>query len=145
MKVVSAAKKKGEKHAYYRPAFVKKAVGVGVKPKKIVAYHDSRKEFRLDPAGYFILKVFYTKHQIGARFCNNDHVPKYDFVGKHAEEIYATIVRTKITNDAMHLAYIGHELHKAEVAMKLHLNFVQDSPLDYSMKTKKKESNNLPE
>lgn len=143
MKVVSAAKDSKDKNSYYRPAFVKKVIGV--KAKKIVSHYDSRKEFRLDPAGYFILKVFYAKKQIGARFCNNDHVPKYDFVGKSAEEIYATIVRMNITHNTMHLAYIGHELHKAEVAMKLHLNFVQDSPLDYTMKTKKKESDNLPE
>ncbi len=143
MKVVSAAKDSKDKHSYYRPAFVKKAIGV--KAKKIASHYNSRKEFRLDPAGYFILKVFYTKELIGARFCSNDHIPKYDFVGKNAEEIYATIVRMKITHNMMHLAYIGHELHKAEVAMKLHLNFVQDSPLDYSKKTKKKESDNLPE
>lgn len=143
MRIASATEKERKKHPYHRPAFIKKAIGA--KPKHIAASYDSRKEFRLDPAGYFIIKVFYAKKIIGARFCTNDHLPRYDITGTNAEEIAQTIARMHLATAPGHFAYLGHELHKAEVALNLHLNFVQDSPLDYSKKTKKKESDNLPE
>jgi hypothetical protein len=143
MRIIPPPKSHREKYPYHRPAFIKKVVGV--KTKRITAKYDSRKQFKLDPVGYFIIKVFYQKHRIGARFCTYDNVPRYDITGKNAEEVAMTIVRMKLTGNAMHLAYLGHELHKAETALKLRLNFVQDSPLDYSKRTKKKESDNLPE
>jgi len=143
MRTLKAPKKHAAKHPYHRPAFIRKVIGV--KAKSVRASYDSRREFRLDPAGYFIFKVFYAKKQIGARFCTSDHVPRYDIIGKNAEEIAQTISRMKLVTAPGHYAYVGHELHKAEVALHLHLNFVQDSPLDYAKKTKKKESDNLPE
>ena len=62
-----------------------------------------------------------------------------DVVGTDAEAIAQTIVREGFVSSLQHAAYLGHELHKAEVALKLRLNFVQDSELDFSKKTMKKE------
>jgi dihydropteroate synthase len=132
-----------EKHPYHRPAFVRKVVGA--KPTRIRASYQSIREWRQDPKGYFIIKVFYAEKYFGARFCTNDGVPRYDIVGNGAEAIVQTIVRMGLVTSLQHAAYLGHELHKAEIALKLHLGFVQDSELDFSRKTKKKESDNLPE
>jgi dihydropteroate synthase len=118
---------------------------VGVKAKTLKAHYDSRKEWRADPKGYFLIKVFYSKGYFGARFCTYDSVPQYDIVGTDAEAIVQTIVREGLVSSLQHAAYLGHEIHKAETAFRLRLNYVQDSPLDYSKKTKKKESDNLPE
>lgn len=111
--------------------------------KRIEASYDSRSEWRQDPAGYFIIKVFYDDGYFGARFCTNDHVPKMDIVGKDAEAIVQTIVREKLVTSLQHAAYLGHELHKAEVALALKLEFVQDKELDFSKRTTKKESSNV--
>lgn len=140
---VSVSKRVREKHPHHRPAFVKKVVGV--KPRMVKASYHSHKEWRMDPKGYVIIKVFYVKKYFGARFCTPDGTPRVDVIGTDAEEIVQTLVREGLVSSLQHAAYLGHELHKAEVALKFHLNFVQDSELDFSRKTKKKESDNLPE
>jgi len=113
--------------------------------ERIKGQYHSLKEWKKDPKGYFIIKVFYTKGYFGARFHTYDSVPHLDIIGTDAESIVQTIVREKLVTSLQHAAYLGHELYKAETALKHHLNFVQDSPLDFSKKTKKKESDNLPE
>jgi len=123
-----------------RPTFLKKVEG---KTKKIDATYDSRNEWCQDPKGYFVIKVFYDKEYFGARFHTNDHVPQIDIVGKEAEAIVQTIVREGLVTSLQHAAYLGHELHKAEVALALRLEFVQDAELDFSKKTTKSESSNV--
>jgi hypothetical protein len=132
-----------KKHPYHRPKFLHKVTGVKV--KKVKAHYNSLKEWRKDPKGYFIIKVFYDKGYFGARYHTYDAVPHMDIIGTNAEAIVQSIAREKLITSIQHAAYLGHELHKAEMALKFHLNFVQDSPLDFSKKTKKKESDNLPE
>jgi tetrahydromethanopterin S-methyltransferase subunit A len=143
MKKVTIPKHIREKHPHHRPKFIKKVVGV--KTKTIKAHYHSLKEWKKDPKGYFIIKVFYDKGYFGARYHSYDAVPHIDIIGTDAEEIVQTIVREKLVSSLQHAAYLGHELHKAEVALQFRLNFVQDSDLDFSGKTKKKESDNLPE
>jgi hypothetical protein len=143
MRRVSVPKKLQKRYPYHRPAFLKKVVGA--RPKRIRAAYDSRRDWCKDPKGYFIIKVFYARKLLGARYCTYDHVPRYDVLGKDAESIVQTIVRNGLATSLQHAAYLGHELHKAETALKLRLNFVQDSPLDHSKRTKKRESDNLPE
>ena len=125
-----------------RPAFLRKVEGV---TKRIEASYDSRNEWCQDPTGYFVIKVFYDEGYFGARFHKDDHVPQIDIVGTEAEAIVQTIVREGLVSSLQHAAYLGHELHKAEVALALKLNFVQDSELDFSKTTMKTESDNLPE
>ena len=143
MRTVPVPKTLTAKHPHHRPAFLKKVVGVKV--EKVKASYHSLKEWRKDPKGYFIIKVFYDKGYFGARYHTYDAVPRLDIIGTDAESIMQTIVREKLVTTLQHAAYLGHELYKAEVALKLRLNFVQDTPLDFSKKTKKKESDNLPE
>ena len=143
MKKVSVPKHLTKKYPHHRPTFLKKVVGVKV--KKIKAHYHSLKEWKKDPKGYFIIKVFYNKGYFGARHHSYDAVPHFDIIGTDAEAIIQTIVREKLVSSLQHAAYIGHELHKAQTALHHHVNFVQDSPLDFSKKTKKKESDNLPE
>lgn len=115
-----------------RPEWVVKQEGVS--ERAIRASYTSRKEWRQDPVGYHLIKIFPEKGEIGVRFCTNDHRPKVDIFGKDAEEIVQTIVREGLVSSLQHAAYLGHELHKAEVALRLNLEFVQDSELDYPRK-----------
>ncbi len=143
MKKVPIPKSVREKHPYHRPAFIQKVIVPKV--EKVKAKYDSRKEWRKDPKGYFIIKVFYDKGYFGARYHTYDNVPRMDIIGTDAEAIVQTIVREDLVSSLQHAAYLGHELHKAEVALKHKLAFVQDTELDFSKKTRKKESDNLPE
>jgi hypothetical protein len=143
MRTVAVPKHITKKHPYHRPAFLKKVVGVPV--ERVRASYESRKEWRMDPKGYFIIKVFYEKGYFGARYHLASGVPKKDIIGTDAEAIVQTIVRERLVTSLQHAAYLGHELYKAQIALERHCPFVQDSPLDVSRKTKKKESDNLPE
>ena len=136
MKKISIPKKIREKYPHHRPKFIKKVAVKHV--KKVNASYHSLKEWKKDPKGYFIVKVFYTKGYFGARHHTYDAVPHLDIIGTNAEAIMQTIVREKLVSSLQHAAYLGHELHKAEIALKHRLNFVQDSPLDFSRTTKKK-------
>ena len=124
-----------------RPAFLRKVEGVKV--KQIKAYYDSHRDWKADSRGYFVIKVFYDKGYFGARYHTYDCVPHCDIVGKDAEAIVQTIVRKRLVSSLQHAAYLGQELGKAQTALRLHLNYVQDAPLNYTKKTRKKESDNL--
>lgn len=112
---------------------------------RIDAHYDSRKEWQSDPKGYFIIKVFYEKGEIGLRYYNYDHEPLQDIYGTVAEAIVQTAVREGLLSSLQHAAYLGHELHKAEVALREHLEFIQDKPLDFSREATGPESRNVPE
>jgi hypothetical protein len=143
MKKISLPKHIHETYPHHRPKFLKKVVGVKV--KKVKAKYHRIMDWKMDPKGYFIIKVFYEKKVLGARYHTYDAVPHFDIIGTNAQEIVQTIVDQKLISSMQHAADLGLELQKAEIAMQLRLNYVQDSPLDFSKKTKKKESDNLPE
>jgi hypothetical protein len=143
MRKITIPKHITKKYPHHRPKFLTKVVGVKV--RRVKGQYHSLKEWKKDPRGYFIIKVFYKKGYFGARHHNYDGVPSIDIVGTNAEAIVQTIVREKLVSSLQHAAYLGHELHKAEIALAHRLNFVQDTPLNFAKKTKKIESNNLPE
>jgi hypothetical protein len=101
------------------------------------ASYDSNKEWKMDPKGFFTIMPFPEEKVIRVRYYIEKD-GKYDkqliIEGKTAEEIVQTIVRKELASSLQHVGYLGAELMKAETAMKLNLNFVQDDPLDYSKK-----------
>ncbi len=98
--------------------------------RKIVASYDSRKEWAMDPLGFFTIKPFPDEGVIRVRYYNAKHQLTAEIEGKTAEEIYNTICREKLVSSLLHAAYLGSELQKAEIAMKKRLNYVQDDALD---------------
>ena len=101
----------------------------------IKASYDSAKEWKLDPKGFFTIKPFPEEGIIRVRYYKVEpkgHKKIALIEGKTAEEIVQTIVREGYVSSLQHVAYLGSELQKAEVAMKLNLEFVQDMPLDFS-------------
>ena len=95
----------------------------------IRAKYDSRKEWSMDPEGFFTILPFPEEGLIRVRCYGGDHSLKFTVEGKNAEEIYNTIVREKAVSLFQHAAYLGSELMKAEIAMKKNLKYVQDDPL----------------
>jgi dihydropteroate synthase-like protein len=55
--------------------------------------------------------------------------PKLRFVGSSAEAVYKEIFSRKLVKSLSHAAYLGRELAKAEIALKLGKNYVQDTEL----------------
>ncbi|MBR9701004.1 DUF4346 domain-containing protein [Candidatus Woesearchaeota archaeon] len=112
-----------------KPAFLENIDDSAV--ERINASYKSRNEWEQDDVGYILIKIFPESKELGARFVTTDHKAKYDIIGKDAESIVQTLVRMKLIGNLQHSAYLGHELHKAEVALKLGKNFIQDSPLRF--------------
>ena len=95
----------------------------------IKAHYESRKEWKMDPKGFFTIKPFPEEKLIRARYYGEDHALKFIIEGDCAEKIYNTIVREGWVSTFQHAAYIGTELMKAEIAMAKNLPYVQDDPL----------------
>lgn len=80
-------------------------------------------EFIRDPHGDFIIFI-----SNGKIFCKHE---KATVVGKTAKEILDTIFRLGLVSRLEHAGYLGRELMKAEIALKLGKNYIQDRDLNF--------------
>ncbi len=94
----------------------------------IKASYDTWTEWKEDPLGYWLIRVDTEKKQIEAGFCRSGNVIEVVVTGNDGEAIYNTIIRNGLVGSLQHAAYLGYELHKAEIALKLGLRYVQDRP-----------------
>jgi tetrahydromethanopterin S-methyltransferase subunit A len=103
----------------------------------------SGNDWRMDPSGYCIIKVFYSKQVIGVR-----HYPAegteadYEFVGDDSYELVLKLISEGLITKKHHAAYLGHELQKAQTAMRLKIEYVQDERLDFNKPFTKDPSEN---
>ncbi len=91
-------------------------------PKDFIKASESG-EFVRDPFGDFII---YTSK--GKIVCKHD---KATIVGRNAKEVIDTILRLGLVSRLDHAAYLGRELKKAELAVRLNKNYVQDRELNF--------------
>ncbi|MFP3910113.1 MAG: dihydropteroate synthase-like protein [Archaeoglobaceae archaeon] len=82
-------------------------------------------EFHRDPCGDFRIWT----HN-GKIVCRHDRLT---VVGDDAKSISDTVVENKLISRLDHAAYLGRELKKAEIALKLNKNYVQDSELNFGI------------
>ena len=104
--------------------------------KKIVAKYDRIKDWKMDPKGYFLIAIDREDSFIRVGYCKFTKLgnnPVNDMVAeikrKNALEIVNTLIREKFISTLQHAADMGIELHKAEMAIKLNLKYVQDKEL----------------
>lgn len=97
--------------------------------RELGAKYDDAKEFVLDPAGYFLIKIDKKKRVIEVGFCKKRNIIEVTVTGKKAIDIYMSILREKLVERPDHAAYLGRELAKAELALKYDLEYVQDDEL----------------
>ncbi len=94
--------------------------------KKIVEAKPS--EFVRDPMGDFRIWIddkIYCQHE------------KATIVGNNAKEILDTVIRLGLVSRLDHAGYLGRELKKAEIALKLGKSYVQDDELNFGIYSKK--------
>ena len=100
------------------------------------AKYDKIKDWVMDPKGYFLIKIDREKNLIRVGYCvfsklRND--PIHDMIaevtGKTAIEIVNTLIKKDFISSLQHAADMGIELHKAELALKYNLQYIQDSDL----------------
>ena len=93
--------------------------------------YDSYKDFRMDNC-YVLIKVYHDTHEIGLAVCSNEHIILKEFRGRIAQEIYVPLMYYIQKNNTHwferydHWAYIGKELKKAEIALGLSIEYIQE-------------------
>ena len=109
--------------------------------KKIIAKYHKIKDWRMDPKGYFLIRVDKKKKiiQIGyCKFTRLGNSPINDMIaivkGKTAIEIVNTLIREKFISTLQHAADMGIELHKAELSLKYGFKYIQDKDLEINIK-----------
>ena len=105
--------------------------------KRLVAKYHKIKDWKMDPKGYFLIKIDRENFLIRVGYCifsklGND--PIHDMIaevtGKTAIEIVNTLIKKDFISSLQHAADMGIELHKAELALKNNLDYVQDKDLN---------------
>ena len=105
--------------------------------KRLIAKYHKIKDWKMDPKGYFLIRVDKKKKiiQIGyCKFTRLGNSPINDMVaivkGKTAIEIVNTLIREKFISTLQHAADMGIELHKAELSLKYGFKYTQDKDLE---------------
>ena len=87
-------------------------------------------EYHPDKTGWFKIQLDRDNHQIIAiHYPPGSREPGTIIKGENAREIYQTIIRKGLISKHDHAAYLGKELEKAFIALKLVRSYVQDEPL----------------
>ena len=104
--------------------------------KKITAKYNKIKDWKMDPKGYFLIDVDRKNNLLRVGYCTiskqenkmiNDMVA--EITGNTALEILNTLIREKFISTLQHAGDMGIELHKAELALKYNLEYIQDQNL----------------
>jgi len=104
-----------------------KAPGEVIRPDAQLIEAKENTKFKPDDKGYFTISVDLNKGKIIAA-----HYKKgYDIVfeGEGAEAISKKIIESRLLSRQEHAAYLGRELQKAEICLKLGKAYVQDEEL----------------
>ncbi|MBI1969685.1 ferredoxin, partial [Candidatus Woesearchaeota archaeon] len=80
--------------------------------KRIQASYDDRKEFTIDPNGYFLIRTNPKRKEIEVAFCKKPNQISLVVVGKKPLEIYQTVLKQNIISRTDHAAYLGREVQK---------------------------------
>ena len=103
--------------------------------KRLVAKYHKIKDWKMDPKGYFLIRVD-KKNFIQVAYCKFTRLgnaPINDMIaivkGKTAIEIVNTLIREKFISTLQHAADMGIELHKAELSLKYGFKYIQDQDL----------------
>ena len=86
--------------------------------------YDPYDHFVRDPSGFYLLiKVNFAEYRVEVAVCDKDHKIIKIFSGRKPQDLYYTILKYEKQNDlqwfkeSTHIAYLGKELKKAEIAL----------------------------
>src|SRR3972149_1434730 len=80
----------------------------------------------MDKAGYFVILPIPGKNIISVEHYSYDNILLRVIEGKDARSIYWTIIENNWVSFLSHAAYLGKELTKAELSLKLKCRYIQD-------------------
>ena len=100
------------------------------KPKgkyEVINAFGFKKEYKLDKMGIFQIRVNYRENCIEAYYMGKKG--RIVIKGRNAREIKDKIIDLNLISSLSHAIYLGIELEKAEIALKLGKNYIQDEEL----------------
>lgn len=104
--------------------------------KSISAKYDRMRDWKMDPKGYFLIKIDKECNLIRVGYCvfsKLDQNPIHDMIaevtGKTAIEIVNSLIKEGYISTLQHSADMGIELHKAQLALKYNLKYIQDEEI----------------
>ena len=97
-----------------------------INAKEYLPYED----FEADPAGYYVLiRVDFASYRIELALCSPEHKIEYVITGRKAQDVYHELFTLEKAerekgssgwfHQSEHIAYIGKELKKAEIALAM--------------------------
>ena len=99
--------------------------------RQIEATYDRMKDWKMDPKGYFLIKIDQKDAVIRVGYCTfPDNKLRAEITGKTALDIINTLIRHEMISSLQHAADMGIELFKAQLALKHNLKYVQDGELE---------------
>ena len=85
---------------------------------------DSHRDFKMDPSGHYtLIKLDFDQYRVEVAICNPAHEIIKIFSGRKPQDIYDAIFsfeqknKLKWFTQKTHIAYLGKELKKAEIAL----------------------------
>ena len=86
--------------------------------------YDAYKDYKRDPTGYYVLvKINFATSRIEVAICDKDNTIVKIFSGRKSQDVYNAIFSYEKRNgvewfkEKTHIAYLGKELKKAEMAL----------------------------
>ncbi|MGC8961847.1 MAG: dihydropteroate synthase-like protein [Candidatus Bathyarchaeia archaeon] len=102
----------------------------GLESRVEVCRASTPKPARMDPRGCFKILLDRSEGTISAIYYGwGSSEPDLIVKGRRAEDIYAKLAELNLISNLRHASYIGYELAKAEMALKLGRSYVQDDDL----------------
>lgn len=92
-----------------------------------IVVKDYRAPYKIDPMGIFKIRVNHRDRYIEALYIGRKG--KILLRGRSAEELSKYIIDRGLVSTLSHAAYLGRELAKAEEALRIGKNYVQERPL----------------
>lgn len=79
--------------------------------------------------GFVVINVDRATRRINLRHYDADLTPRHEMWGTRAESMLHGLLGARVIEDPAHAGYLGGELMKAEIALRLGLDYEQDLPL----------------
>ena len=93
--------------------------------------YDDIKDCKIDPDGYFLIKIDKENKKIVAGFCKEDNEIFVKIIGNKPADIYHEALKKGLIKKADHAAYLGRECQKAYTALQLGIDYIQDEELNF--------------
>lgn len=104
--------------------------------EEIEENYDEIKDCKIDPDGYFLIKIDKKNKKIIVGFCKQDNKILVKITGKKPADIYHAVLKKGLIKKPDHAAYLGRECQKAYIALQQDIGYVQDEELDFGKKIK---------